>query len=41
MEKIVLIEFEKVSKLKKAQRVVYDKYEVKGEVNIPPQSRWL
>ena len=32
MEKIGVIEFEQVSKLKKAPRVVYDKFEIKGEL---------
>jgi|SRR5271165_2566835 len=32
MEKIGVIEFEKVSKLKKAPRVVYDKFEIKGHL---------
>ena len=32
MEKIGVIEFEMVSKLKKAPRVVYDKFEIKGEL---------
>lgn len=32
MEKIGVIEFAKVSKIKKAPRVVYDKFEIKGHL---------
>jgi predicted transcriptional regulator len=32
MEKIGVIEFEKISKIKKAPRVVYDKFEISGHL---------
>jgi len=32
MEKIGIIEFEKVSKIKKAPRVVYDRFEIRGDL---------
>jgi predicted transcriptional regulator len=32
MEKIGVIEFEQVSKLKKAPRVAYDRFEIKGNL---------
>jgi len=33
MEKIGVIEFEKLSKIKKAPRVVYDRFEIKGNLS--------